>query len=149
MKLRSSAFPDGGVIPKKYSRDAENINPQLRWDEIPKETQSFALIMEDPDIPPAAGVPVWDHWIVWNISPDFREIPENWTVIGMRGSGTRGELDYGGPRPPDREHRYFFRLFALDQMLLLPEGSTKQVLLKEMEGKILDEAVLMGRFSPT
>ena len=148
MRLFSSAFLEGETIPKKYSRDVENINPPLTWDDVPEGTKTFALVMEDPDVPPAAGVPIWDHWVIWNIPAMLREIPEVWEVVGMRGKGTRGELAYGGPRPPDREHRYFFRLFAIDSALALVEGSTKSQLYKEMEGRVLAEATLMGRFSP-
>lgn len=149
MYLQSAAFEDGGVIPFKYGRDGENVNPPLNWGDVPEGTQSFALIMEDPDIPASAGVPVWDHWLVWNMPATLTQIPEAWEVEGVRGSGTRGELDYGGPRPPDREHRYFFRLFALDSLLPLSEGSIKTDLLAAMNGRILGEAVLMGRFAPT
>lgn len=148
MRLFSSAFSHGDVIPQKYSRDAENINPPLTWDNVPEGTKTFALVMEDPDVPPAAGVPVWDHWVVWNIPATIREIPEGWEVIGVRGKGTRGELTYGGPRPPDREHRYFFHLCAIDSALALAEGSTKAQLLMEIDGHVLAKATLMGRFSP-
>jgi Raf kinase inhibitor-like YbhB/YbcL family protein len=148
MYLNSSAFMDGASIPKKYARDAENINPPLSWKNVPQGTKSFALVVEDPDVPAAAGVPVWDHWIVWNIPPHIEQIPEAWDVQGIRGVGTRGELVYGGPRPPDREHRYYFRLYALDALLDLPEGSTKAQLHESMRGHILAEAVLMGRMAP-
>lgn len=148
MRLTSSAFLDGELIPKKYSRDAENINPPLAWSDVPDSVQTFALIMEDPDVPMAAGVPVWDHWVVWNIPGSITEIPEAWDVVGTRGKGTRGELVYGGPRPPDREHRYFFKWYALDSALELPEGSTKAELQEAMKGHVLAEAELMGRFAP-
>ena len=148
MYITSPAFSEGEVIPKKYSRNEENINPPLAWGDIPEGAVSFALIMEDPDVPPAAGVPVWDHWVVWNIPSETRDIPEAWNVVGVRGKGTRGELVYGGPRPPDREHRYFFRLYALDASLSIPEGSTKAQLMEAMCPHVLAEAVLMGRFSP-
>jgi Raf kinase inhibitor-like YbhB/YbcL family protein len=137
------------MIPQRYGRDFENINPPLRIDEVPDGTQSLALIVEDPDIPEAAGVPVWDHWVVFNIPAETRDIPEGRHPSGTRGVGTRGELEYSGPRPPDREHRYFFRLYALNTKIDLPEGATKQQLLDASEGHILAQAELMGRFTPT
>lgn len=124
------------------------MNPPLTISEVPNQTQSLMLMVEDPDIPAAVGVPVWDHWIVFNIPPDTTSIPEGWRPTGVRGKGTRGELDYGGPRPPDAEHRYFFRLFALNTKLDLPEGATKQQVLDASEGHILAQAELMGRFAP-
>lgn len=148
MQLTSAAFPDEGMIPQRYGRDFENMNPPLTISEVPNQTQSLMLMVEDPDIPAVVGVPVWDHWIVFNIPPDTTSIPEGWRPTGVRGKGTRGELDYGGPRPPDAEHRYFFRLFALNTKLDLPEGATKQQVLDASEGHILAQAELMGRFAP-
>lgn len=148
MQLTSPVFENGGVIPRKYGRDFENINPPLEIHEVPADTQSFVLFMEDPDLPPQAPVPVWDHWILFNLSSTLTSIPENWIVEGVRGKGTRGELMYGGPRPPDREHRYFFRLFALDGQLSLQEGATKEEILEAMEGHVLEKVELMGRFAP-
>lgn len=148
MKLTSPAFEHSGVIPKKYGRDFENVNPPLAIEDVPVGTVSLALFMDDPDVPEAAGVPVWDHWVVFNISPNTRQIIENWSVTGTRGVGTRGELNYGGPRPPDREHRYFFKLYALDTMLDLSEGASKQDVLDAMEGHIIEQAELMGTFAP-
>lgn len=149
MKLSSSAFNHGGMIPKQYGRDFANINPPLVISEVPSGTASLVLFMEDPDVPLTAGVAVWDHWVVFNIPAETRIIPERWEPTGVRGKGTRGELDYGGPRPPDREHRYFFRLFALDKLLELSEGSTKQEVTAAMNGHVLKTADLMGRFAPT
>lgn len=148
MKLTSSAFENGGIIPQKYGRDFENINPPLAIEGVPDGTLSLVLLMDDPDVPEAAGVPVWDHWVVFNISPNMEEIVEHWSVEGTRGKGTRGELDYGGPRPPDREHRYYFKLFALGTMLDLTEGASKQDVINAMEGHIIEKAELMGRYAP-
>jgi hypothetical protein len=148
MEIVSSAFNHGEQIPKIYGRDFENVNPPLGFENIPTGTASLVLFMDDPDVPEAAGVSVWDHWVVFNISPSTRQITENWNVEGVRGKGTRGELDYGGPRPPDREHRYFFKLYALDSVLDLIEGVTKQEVVVAMEGHILDQAELIGLFSP-
>jgi len=149
MRLTSPAFDDGGVIPQKYGRNFKNVNPSLVIGEVPDRTISFVLTMEDPDIPAAAGVPVWDHWILFNIPAETREIPEAWQPTGVRGKGTRGELEYGGPRPPDREHRYFFRIYALDGSLYLPEGSSKKQVMDAAKGHILETTELMGRFRPS
>ena len=148
MNLTSPAFDDGEMIPQKYGRDFANVNPPLEIGDVPEGTRSFVLILEDPDIPAAIGVPVWDHWVVFNIPADVRSIPEAWSPVGVRGKGTRGELDYGGPRPPDKEHQYFFKLYALDALLDLPEGSIKQVVLDASNGHVLAMAELMGRYAP-
>lgn len=148
MQLTSPAFKNSETIPRRFGRDFENINPPLLIESVPAGTISLALIMDDPDVPPAAGVPVWDHWVVFNIPPDTTHIPEAWKPVGVRGKGTRGELDYGGPRPPDREHRYYFRVYAIDNVLDLEEGSSKQDVLDAMDGHVLASAELMGRFSP-
>lgn len=148
MRLFSPVFAPGEMIPKKYGRDFGNINPPLMIDDVPEAAVSLVLIMEDLDVPEAAGVPVWDHWVVFNIPPETREIFEAWIPVGVRGRGTRGELDYGGPRPPDREHRYFFLLYALDTLFELPEGSLKSEVLEAMRGHVLAKAELMGRFAP-
>lgn len=148
MELKSLEFEANQPIPKRFGRDFDNTNPPLEWLNTPADVQSLVLIMEDPDVPKAAGVPVWDHWIVWNIPGDLRQIPERWQIQGVSGKGTRGELEYGGPRPPDREHRYFFRLYALDSYLDLKEGEVKSMLVEAMSGHILAEAELMGTFAP-
>lgn len=148
MKLTSPAFEHGGAIPKKYGRDFENVNPPLSIDEVPDGTVALVLIMEDPDVPEAAGVPVWDHWVVFNIPSNTKEICEAWSPNGVCGVGTRGELCYGGPRPPDREHRYFFKCYALREPLRLPEGATKQQVLDAMSEHPMASCELMGRFSP-
>ena len=148
MNLTSPAFSHGGTIPRKYGRDFENINPPLLIEDVPTSAVSLVLFMDDPDVPKAAGVPVWDHWVVFNMSPELRQIPENWQVEGVRGIGTRGELNYGGPRPPDREHRYFFKLYALDCTLELPEGASKDEVVTAMAGHVIKTTELMGRFAP-
>lgn len=148
MRLTSPAFAHGDTIPERYGREFANINPPLTITDVPSGAVSLVLIMDDPDVPEAAGVPVWIHWVVFNISPSTSTIPEAWQPTGVRGKGTRGELDYGGPRPPDREHRYFFHLLALDCMLTLPEGATAADVRAAAEGHVLAATELMGRFAP-
>ncbi|MEN9558486.1 MAG: hypothetical protein RL141_855 [Candidatus Parcubacteria bacterium] len=149
MNLTSAAFKNGEVIPEKYGQAFDDINPPLTIEDVPEGTKSLALIMDDPDVPEAAGVSVWVHWIVFNIAPNTTEITEGWSVQGIHGQGTRGKLDYSGPKPPDKEHRYFFKLYALDSLLNLHEGATKGNIEKSMDGHIIAQAELMGRYAPT
>jgi len=143
MNLTSPAFENGGVIPVKYTCDGENISPPLGIADIPNGTESLALILDDPDAP----MGTWDHWLIWDFDPvgriDENSVPHG-AVLGMN---SFKRLSYGGPCPPDREHRYFFRLYALDIRLQLPEGSSKEALLKAMGGHVLAEAELMGRYN--
>jgi len=148
MQIMSSAFAPSQTIPKTYTQFAENISPPLTFRDIPQGTISLVLLMEDPDVPAIAGVPVWDHWVLFNISPLIVELPENAKGIGTLGKNTRGGLAYSGPRPPDREHRYFFRLYALDTMLSVPAGSTKEQVIDAMNGHVLTEAELIGLCAP-
>jgi len=147
MKLTSSAFQQGGKIPSKYTCDGPNVNPPFAISDVPAGAKSLALIMDDPDVPKnlrADGM--WDHWVVFDIPPTAKEIPEGREPEGVHGAGTGGNLKYSGPCPPDREHRYFFKLYALDKKLGLPEKSTKAQVEKSMEGHILGKAELMGRY---
>lgn len=150
MKLSSPAFAHEGNIPSKYTCDGENISPPLGISEVPPNTVSLALIMEDPDVPTNVKEDgMWDHWVVFNMPPDIADIAEGNEPLGAAGIGTNGKEGYFGPCPPDREHRYFLKLFALDTALDLPEKSTKDELGKAMTNHILDQAVLMGRYERT
>ncbi len=145
MKLTSAAFENNTIIPLKYTCDGENINPPLSFSDIPEKTKSLVLIMDDPDAMQVAGK-VWDHWIVFNIPPITREVAEGKNPPGKLGKNSRNNLTYGGPCPPDRVHRYFFKLHALDTGLSLPEGSSKADVETAMKGHILARAELMGRY---
>lgn len=147
MKLTSPAFEHGGKIPSKYTCDGENINPPLAISDVPPGTGSLVLIMDDPDVPKhlrADGM--WDHWVVFNIPATIREIGEGKEPEGTSGVGTSGNVEYSGPCPPDREHRYFFKLYALDTELDLPEKATKGQVEKAMEGHVIEKTELMGRY---
>ena len=147
MKLSSSAFEEGGRIPSKYTCDSDNVNPSLEISDLPPGAKTLALIMEDPDVPKNLRPDgMWDHWIIFNIPPDTSQIPEGKEPRGTHGEGTSGNQDYNGPCPPDREHRYFFKLFALDSTLELKEKATKPELEKAMEGHILEKTELMGTY---
>ena len=148
MKIESSAFQNGSEIPRKYGYKKDNINPPLSIKEIPNETKSLALIMDDPDAMGAVGK-IWVHWIVWNIDPSNSEIKENSVPSdSVQGKTDFGEISYGGPAPPDKEHTYIFKLYALDEKLSINEGSTKSQVEEAMKGHVLSEAKLEGKYAP-
>ena len=143
LKLTSSAFSDGGEIPREYGYKNGNKVPPLTVSGIPEGTKSLALIMDDPDAMEPAGK-VWVHWVAWNIEPTTTEL-ENLTTEGMTDFG---EVGYGGPAPPDKRHTYVFKLYALDSELDLPDKSTKADVEKAMEGHIIEQATLEGTYAP-
>lgn len=148
MKLSSPAFSDGESIPEKYGYTEKNVNPPLKIEDVPEEAESLVLLMDDPDAIEPAGK-IWDHWIVWNIDPDTTEISKGSVPSGaVEGKTDFGEVGYGGPNPPDKEHTYRFRLFALDSELDLSKSSMKDDVEEAMEGKVLAEAKLTGTFAP-
>ncbi len=147
-EMTSPAFPHEGSIPVDYSCDGRNISPALAWTLPPAGTESFALIMDDPDAPNT-----WVHWVIFNIPASARGLDEgsptdtqltNGSSQGRTSAGTNG---YHGPCPPSGTHHYFFKLYALDAMLELTTGANKQDVLTAMEGHILSSAELMGTFS--
>ena len=143
LKLTSSAFSDGGEIPREYGYKNGNKVPPLTVSGIPEGTKSLALIMDDPDAMEPAGK-VWVHWVAWNIEPTTTEL-ENLTTEGMTDFG---EVGYGGPAPPDKRHTYVFKLYSLDSELDLPDKSTKADVEKAMEAHIVDQATLTGTYAP-
>lgn len=141
MKISSPAFEENSKIPKKYTCDGENINPPLEIKEIPEGTQSLVLIVEDPDAPMGKFL----HWLVFNIDPKVNFIEENSLPFGsIQGKNDFGQEGYGGPCPPFGQHRYFFKVFALDKKLNLPSGAKLNEIENAMEGHILDQAELIG-----
>lgn len=148
MKISSPAFEHNQSIPKIYTCDGENISPPLIFVDVPPDTQSLSLIMEDPDVPKDRKPDgLWLHWIVWDMPAEVVEIAEGAEAPGVIGQNTKGEARYGGPCPPDREHRYFFKLFALDTVLTEARIANKDDLTRAMEGHILAQAELMGRYN--
>ncbi len=139
--VTSVAFSHGGHIPKKYSCEGEDINPPLKISGLPEETKTLAIIVEDPD----AKHGTFDHWLVWNISPN-EPIAEN-SVPGISGRNSFGKTGYGGPCPPSGSHRYFFKVYALDSRLDLLSGSDKKALQEAMQGHIIAHGELMARYS--
>lgn len=147
MKLSSEVFKQNGKIPAKYTCQGLDINPPLDISGVPAEAKSLALIVDDPDVPERVRKDrMWVHWIAFNIEPKLERIREGVSALGTFGSNTAGEAKYMGPCPPDREHRYFFKLYALDCLLQLREGVTKEELLHAMEGHILTQCELIGRY---
>ncbi|MBS3140405.1 YbhB/YbcL family Raf kinase inhibitor-like protein, partial [Candidatus Woesearchaeota archaeon] len=151
MKLTSSAFNNNGFMPSRYTCDGQNISPPLTVSEVPEDARSLVLIMDDPDIPDFVkekyGIQIWDHWIVFNIASTIKEISEGQNPAGILGKNTRGSNAYSGPCPPDAEHRYFFKLLALDSKLNLPAGSSKTQIEEAMNGHIIEKAELVGRYN--
>ena len=148
MILTSPAFENGGTIPQKYGYKNNNLSLPLKISEIPEGTKSLALIMDDPDAMGAVGK-VWVHWVLWNISPNTKEIIENSIPIdSVEGKTDFDEIGYGGPAPPDKEHTYIFKLYALDTILNLKQGSTKTELEESIREHIITEEKLEGKFAP-
>ena len=150
MRLTSAGFKGGGMLPPRFTCDGAEVSPPLHWEDVPDGTQAFALICEDPDAPSG----VFTHWVLFNLPPRNRElaqgVPKEAVLsIGARqGINSFGDIGYGGACPPrsDREHRYFFKLYALDVHLALKPGAKKEQLLDAMADHILAEAELMGRY---
>ncbi len=148
MKIESDSFQNGGEIPRKYGYKKDNVNPTLIINDVPTDAKSLALVMDDPDAMGAVGK-VWVHWVVWNIEPSTVEINENSIPSNStQGKTDFGEIAYGGPAPPDKEHTYLFKLYALDDKLSLDEGSTKSQLEEAMKNHVIAESKLEGRYAP-
>jgi Raf kinase inhibitor-like YbhB/YbcL family protein len=148
MKLTSTAFNDGDILPSVYTCDGRGISPPLSWSDIPTKTKSFALIYDDPDAP--AGT--WTHWLLYNLPPEINFLAENITALprGTKvGTNSSPQIRYGAPCPPYGEHRYIFHLYALDSMFALSGTVTSDVLQHAMNGHILEVATLMGRYTRT
>jgi len=148
MILESLAFKNGGNIPRKYGFKNGNLSVPLKISKVPEETKSLVLIMDDPDAMGAVGK-VWVHWVLWNISPNTQEIIENSIPLNsIEGKTDFNEIGYGGPAPPDKEHTYIFKLYALDTELNLKQGSTKVDVEKSMKNRIIAETKLEGKYAP-
>lgn len=142
MKLTSLAFVNNGAIPSEYTCDGNDLSPELIISDVPSSAKSLVLISDDPDAP----VGTWDHWVVFNMSPSKKEIPKGTEPKGTAGKNSWGRTGYGGPCPPSGTHRYFFKLYALDTMLNLPQGATKKELEMAMHGHIITQTQLVGLY---
>ncbi len=149
MKITSTAFPENGEIPSQFTCDGSNKQVPLTFEAVPSEAKSLALIIDDPDVPKdkfPSGV--FDHLVAFNIPPKSTGVKEtDERIPGTYGSNSSGQSAYTGPCPPDKEHRYFFKLFALDTQLALKKGATKAELLEAMEGHVIATAELVGRYN--
>jgi len=143
MTISSSAFENNQMIPQKYTCEGQNINPPLVFSEVPDNAQSLVLICDDPD----AMVGTWTHWLIINIEPKTTQIAENNIPSGsVLGKTSSGGNDYHGPCPPSGTHRYFFKLFALDIKLDLPEGSDVKTVKNAINEHVIQEAELIGLY---
>lgn len=149
MNLTSTSFASGGNIPKKYTCDADDNSPALSWSGAPQGTKSFALIADDPDAP----VGTWTHWLLYDLPATTTSLPENVSKVeeppigGRQGRNDFRKTGYGGPcPPPGKPHRYFFKLYALDQTMNLKAGASKKELEQVMRTHILAQAELVGTY---
>jgi hypothetical protein len=137
------------MIPSKYTCDGADISPPLAWSGLPEGTKSIAIINDDPDAP----MGTWVHWVIYNIPPTAQGLAEDIKRVEklpdgtLQGKNSWGRIGYGGPCPPGGTHRYFFKIYALDKMLNLKPGATKEELLTAMKGHILAQAQFYGKYS--
>lgn len=147
--ILSSSFAHGQPIPLRHTGDGVNTSPPLMWDGVPEAAQSLALICDDPDAPKR----VWVHWVLYGLPPTLTDLPEAVPTTPTLPDGSKhgktdfGTVGYGGPAPPKgKPHRYYFKLYALDVVIGLPDGATKDELLAAMNGHILAKGELMGTY---
>lgn len=144
MKITSSAFQESGTIPEKFSKNGQNVSPELRIEGAPADAKSLVLIVDDPDAP----VGLFTHWLVWNVDPKTTNIAEGNAPSGaVQGQNDFGEAGYGGPQPPSGTHRYYFKVFALDRTLVLKSSAKRRDLDAAMKGHVIAQGQLMGRYS--
>jgi Raf kinase inhibitor-like YbhB/YbcL family protein len=149
IEVTSEAFSPGGGIPERFTCDGANVSPPLSWSGAPEQTESFAIIADDPDAPGA----VFSHWVIFNLPPDVQALPEGVPLGGEPSPGGRqgrngfGHTGYGGPCPPKGEtHRYHFTVYALDGALDVEPGASRDEVFQALEGRILDQGRLTGRY---
>jgi Raf kinase inhibitor-like YbhB/YbcL family protein len=143
MKITSTAFSEGGNIPVKFTCDGPDTSPPLKIEGAPSAAKTLVLIVDDPDAPSG----LFTHWLVWNIDPKAESIGEGSSPGGTEGKNDFGKTGYGGPCPPSGTHRYFFKVFALDQELKLEAGARRKELDAAMKGHVIGQGQLMGRYA--
>lgn len=144
MKITTKSFRATQPIPARFTADGTNVNPPLAISGVPSGTKSLALIVDDPDVPMGR----WNHWLLWNIKPETKSIPENSVPSGATvGHNDAGTAKYVGPNPPRGTHRYYFRLYALDTKLDLPPTADRPILDDAIKGHVLAQAELLGRYA--
>jgi Raf kinase inhibitor-like YbhB/YbcL family protein len=141
-EINIPAFANKGIIPTEYTCDGIGLSPEIQWSGAPEKTRSFVFVCDDPDAP--AGV--WDHWVITNIPTHVTGIAKGKKPQGIEGINSWGKMGWGGPCPPDKEHRYLFRIYALD-MLLEDKPMTKKEAEIAMRGHVLAQAEWMGRYN--
>ncbi len=149
MQVSTKSFSAGGEIPKRYTCDGADVSPQLSWSDPPQGSQSLALIADDPDAPRGT----WTHWVVYDLPARTKELAEDVRKVdqipggGSQGRNDFGKIGYGGPcPPPGKPHRYFFRVFALDKTLGLKPGASRKEVENAMQGHVLEQGEVMGRY---
>lgn len=150
MELISTAFASGGEIPARHTCEGADIAPPLQWTGVPDQAASLALIVDDPDAPdPAAPQTTWVHWVLFDIPPSTPGLPEGGHPLPAgthEGLNDWGRHGYDGPCPPVGRHRYFFKLYALDQRLTALPRANKAAVEQAMRGHVLAHAELMGTY---
>ncbi len=150
--LESPAFAAMATIPARYTCEGVDVSPPLRWSGVPEGTQSLVLIVDDPDAPdPAKPKRTWVHWLMYNIPPTAKGLPDGVSAGVLPPGALQGRNDwkrnaYGGPCPPVGQHRYFFKLYALDRSLTGLHDPDKDALLAAMQGHILAQGELIGTY---
>lgn len=145
MELTSTAFSHQQMIPSQYTCDGDNISPPLSWNNVPKNTRSLVLIVDDPDAPHGT----WDHWILFNIPPHVTSLVKNVSVLpggAKEGVNSWGKTGYGGPCPPSGVHRYIFALYALDNVLSFDDTPTKKRIIQAIDGHVIAQATLIATY---
>ncbi len=143
IQITSTAFAEGDKIPPLYTCDDQNVSPPLAWTNVPTSTVSLALIMDDPDAPSGT----WVHWVLFNLPASTNGLAQGQDGGGPAGKNDFNKLGYGGPCPPrNSTHRYYIKLYALDKLLDLKAGATKAQVERDMQGHLLAQGQLMGRY---
>ncbi len=145
VKISSPAFPEGGTIPEKFSKNGQNLSPPLRIQATPAQAKSLALIVDDPDAPTG----LFTHWLVWNIDPKTNAIEEGSVPKGgVQGKNDFNDVGYGGPQPPSGTHRYYFKIFALNTTLDLKPGAKRKELDAALSGgQVIAKGEMMAKYS--
>jgi Raf kinase inhibitor-like YbhB/YbcL family protein len=150
LTLTSPAFHHTGEIPRKFTCDGSDVSPALSWTGVPAGARSLALVVDDPDAPdPAAPRMTWVHWVLYDLPADSGGVAE---ALARPPAGARdglndwGRTGWGGPCPPKGRHRYFFKLYALDDFLGDLGRPTKAALEKALRGHVIEKAELVGTY---
>lgn len=150
LQVSTNAFQPGTEIPQKFTCSGEDLSPEISWTDLPEGTQSVAVIVDDPDAP----VGTWTHWMVYDLPPSIQKLAQERPRTaslddgGLQGKNDFGNLGYNGPcPPPGKPHRYFFKVYALDQKLEIPAGATRKALDEALKGHVLAEGEVMGTFA--